>query len=82
MDDPGQRAAGQLGEYGTMVRLGERPFSEIVSDIVGHAREIVRSEVRLDAGGRRGAWSDRAGIFPLDGGLRPSHWSFPCGHRC
>jgi len=30
-----------------MVRPGERPFSDIVSDIVGHAQEIVRSEVRL-----------------------------------
>ncbi len=47
MDDPGMRATGQLGEYGTMQRPGERPFSEIVSDIVGHAQEIVRSEVRL-----------------------------------
>jgi uncharacterized membrane protein YqjE len=47
MDDAGKRAAGQLGEYGTMARPGERPFSDIVSDIVGHAQEIVRSEVRL-----------------------------------
>ncbi len=46
MDDPARRAVGQLGEYGTVER-SERPFSEIVSDIVGHAQEIVRSEVRL-----------------------------------
>jgi uncharacterized membrane protein YqjE len=47
MDEAGKRAAGQLGEYGTFQRPGERPFSEIVSDIIGHAQEIVRSEVRL-----------------------------------
>jgi len=47
MDDPAKRATGQLGEYGTMNRTGERPFSEIVGDIVTHAQEIVRSEVRL-----------------------------------
>ncbi len=47
MGDPAIRAGGQLGEYGTMQRPGERPFSEIVSDIIGHAQEIVRSEVRL-----------------------------------
>lgn len=47
MEDPGKRAAGELGEYGTMPRPGDRPFSEIVSDIIGHAQEIVRSEVRL-----------------------------------
>src|SRR5947207_2922648 len=47
MDDPAKRATGQLGEYGTMNRTGERPFSDIVGDIVTHAQEIVRSEVRL-----------------------------------
>jgi len=47
MDDPAKRATGQLGEYGTMNRTAERPFSEIVGDIVTHAQEIVRSEVRL-----------------------------------
>jgi uncharacterized membrane protein YqjE len=30
-----------------MARSGERPFSDIVSDIVAHSQEIVRSEVRL-----------------------------------
>jgi uncharacterized membrane protein YqjE len=47
MDGPGKRAAGRLGEYGALVGPEERPFSEIVFDIVGHAQEIVRSEVRL-----------------------------------
>ena len=47
MDDPAKRATGQLGEYGTMNRATERPFAEIVGDIVSHAQEIVRSEVRL-----------------------------------
>jgi hypothetical protein len=47
MQDPATRASGQLGEYGTMPRNSERPFSEIVTDIVGHAQEIVRSEIRL-----------------------------------
>ncbi len=46
MDDAGKQATGQLGQYGTM-RAGDRPFSEIVNDIVGHAQEIVRSEIRL-----------------------------------
>jgi uncharacterized membrane protein YqjE len=30
-----------------MPRAGDRPFSEIVTDIVGHAQEIIRSEIRL-----------------------------------
>ena len=47
MDDPARRAAGQLGEYGTMKIEGGRPYSDIVGDIVGHAQEIVRSEMRL-----------------------------------
>lgn len=47
MNDSATRATGQLGEYSTMQGPGERPFSEIVSDIVGHAQEIIRGEIRL-----------------------------------
>ena len=46
MDETGKRATGQLGEYATTTRE-DRSMSEIMRDIVGHAQEIIRSEIKL-----------------------------------
>ena len=46
MDDPAIRASGQLGEYASMNR-DERTMGEIMRDILAHAQDIIRSEIRL-----------------------------------
>lgn len=47
MDEIGKRSTGQLGEYATTGRVDERSMGEIMHDIVGHAQEIIRSEIKL-----------------------------------
>ena len=47
MENPANRAAGQLGEYATTPKRSERSAGEILTDIVANAQEIIRSEVRL-----------------------------------
>jgi uncharacterized membrane protein YqjE len=46
MDETGKRATGQLGEYATTSR-DDRSMSEIMRDIVAHAQEIIRAEIKL-----------------------------------
>jgi uncharacterized membrane protein YqjE len=47
MDDIGKRAAGQLGDYATAGRSEERSMGDIMRDIMAHAQEIIRSEIKL-----------------------------------
>ncbi len=64
MDDPAIRATGQLGEYASTGPRDERSIGEIMRDIMGHAQEIIRSEIRLAKTEMReeGAKAARAGI--------------------